>query len=289
MAGHSTRGPLGRFMHSFGRLPVPFGRYDAASPDATAVATGDTPGVLGRGDWAAPDHPAHAAGHPLPPQRGVITFGEVMELFFAHRPLPPPTASRRKTFPLPKGVPTGPIDDPSWIKIACEEELKDTAELRGLDQNNRLVLQYMASVPGLAAIPYMVFDQSLKKKVPSGKMMGDVDETPWCGCFVNWCLKKAGMRHGGAQAKSWAEYGDELPLDQPKVGAVCVIYHQPSKSTQNMTASGYHVAFYVGGPADSPVLLGGNQSDCVCRKQFKAPKFSVQAYRWPVPPKPKKK
>ena len=276
-------------MHSFGRLPPPFGRNDAASPDATAVGTGDTPGVLGRGDWAAPDHPAYAAAHPLPPVHGAVTLGTLMDLFFGHRPVPRPPVTNRKKFALPKGVPTGPIDDPPWIKIACEEELKDTAELRGLDQNNPLILQYLASVRGLASIPYMVHDKALKKRVPSGKMMGDVDETPWCGCFVNWCLSKAGMRHGGALAKGWMEYGDEVPLDKPRVGAVTVIYHQPSKSTQNMTATGYHVAFYVGGPADSPVLLGGNQSDCVCRKQFPAPKYTVQAYRWPVAPKAAKK
>ncbi|HEY2899719.1 MAG TPA: TIGR02594 family protein, partial [Polyangia bacterium] len=281
MAGYSTLGPLGRFMHSFGELRVPLGRNDVAAPDASAGA-GETPGALGRGDWASPDHPTYGAGHPKLTAHGPLTIGTSLELLIGPRSLPRSPATNRKKFTLPKGVTSGPIDDPPWIKIACEEELKDTAELRGLDQNNPQVLKYLASVPGLAAIPYMVFDKTLKKKVPSGKMMGDVDETPWCGCFVNWCLRRANMRTGGALAKGWMTYGDELPLDQPKVGAVTVIYHQPSKSTQNMTATGYHVAFYVGGPADSPVLLGGNQSDCVCRKQFPAPKFTVQSYRWPV-------
>jgi uncharacterized protein (TIGR02594 family) len=269
-------------------MPAPFGRNDSGSPDATAVCTGDTPGVLGRSDWAAPDHPAFGVGQGLPPLPGEVSVGEQVDAIFGRPHLPPPPAPRKK-FKLPKGVSEGPIAEPAWIKIACEEEAKDTQELSGLEQNNPRVLGYMASVPGLATIPYMVYDKTLKKKVPSGKMMGDVDETPWCGCFVNWCLNKAGMKHGGAQAKAWSTYGEALPDDQPKVGAVAVIYHPPSKATASMTASGYHVAFYIGGPADSPVLLGGNQSNCVCRKQFPAPKFTVLAYRWPVVKGAKKK
>jgi len=47
-----------------------------------------------------------------------------------------------------------------------------------------------------------------------------------------------------------------------------------------MTTSGYHVGFYVGGPAQFPVLLGGNQSNKVCRRQFIG--WNVLAYRWPI-------
>jgi hypothetical protein len=35
-----------------------------------------------------------------------------------------------------------------------------------------------------------------------------------------------------------------------------------------MTASGYHVAFYLRGPAHAPTLFGGNQGDKVCAKTF---------------------
>src|SRR5579872_658321 len=91
MAGHSTRGVLGRLLHSAGRLPGPFGRLDAASPDATAVGTGDTPGTLGRSDWASPDHPAFHTGVRTPPGHGLFNFDlhNFSELIFG-RHAPPP-------------------------------------------------------------------------------------------------------------------------------------------------------------------------------------------------------
>jgi hypothetical protein len=64
------------------------------------------------------------------------------------------------------------------------------------------------------------------------------------------------------------------------VGAVAVVQRRPQKKDRSMTTSGYHVGFYVGGPAQFPVLLGGNQSNKVCRRQFIG--WNVLAYRWPI-------
>ena len=113
-------------------------------------------------------------------------------------------------------------------------------------------------------------------------MMSEVDETAWCACFVNWCLMKAKMdAPGHSLAGDWRTYGTRLEHKDVKLGAVAVIYHKPTAAMANMTHSGRHVGFYIGGPANSPVILGGNQSDMVCRKQFTG--YQV-TYRWPVAP-----
>ncbi|HET6146634.1 MAG TPA: hypothetical protein VFH68_03825 [Polyangia bacterium] len=196
-----------------------------------------------------------------------------------HRHAPPPPKPSRK-FKLPPGVPRGPIKEPDWIRIACAEESATVIEMRGIDDNNPRILEYLATVPHLAHAKYMVMDKKLKKKVWTGKMMSEVDETAWCSCFVTWSLKAANMDPPAySLAKAWKEYGTELAPEEVKVGAVAVIYKEPTKKTANMTHSGFHVGFYIGGPAESPVLLGGNQSDSVCRKQFHG--YEVW-YRWPV-------
>jgi uncharacterized protein (TIGR02594 family) len=205
--------------------------------------------------------------------------------------LQPPVASQfppwwrpriRPKFPLPLGVPTGFIDTPRWLKFACQEEAADIHEYRGLDDNNPRILEYISTVPMLARINYKYFDKKTKKRIDTGRRMSTVDETAWCACFVNWCLMKAEMSAPGhSMAKDWLNYGTRLGDNEPKVGAVAVIYRKPDAATANMTGSGFHVGFYIGGPADGPVLLGGNQSDMVRRKQFKGYKVT---YQWPASP-----
>ena len=187
----------------------------------------------------------------------------------------------RRKFPLPPGVPTGFIDDPPWIKIACQEEATGVHEFRGLDDNNPRILEYIATVPRLARINYKYRDKKDGKIIDTGRKMNTVDETAWCACFVNWCLSKAGIYAAGySMVEDWKNYGTQIEATDVKLGAVTVIYHKPTGETASMTQSGWHVGFYIGGPADSPVLLGGNQSDMVCRKQLKG---QVIYFRWPTP------
>lgn len=80
-----------------------------------------------------------------------------------------------------------------------------------------------------------------------------------------------------AAAKSWSQYG--TPIFQPRVGAITVLRKEASSADASMTSSGWHVAFYIGGPAQAPTLLGGNQKNMVCRKLFKD--YPVIYYRWP--------
>jgi uncharacterized protein (TIGR02594 family) len=195
----------------------------------------------------------------------------------------------RRRFPLPAGVPTGFIETPEWIKVACQEEANDIHEFRGLDDNNPRILEYIATVPRLAHINYRYGDKKHPKKtIDSGRKMSEVDETAWCACFVNWCLTKAKMNAPGfARAERWAKYGTRVDPKDVKLGAIAVIYHKPIAAMANMTQSGWHVGFYIGGPVDQPVLLGGNQSDMVCRKQIKG--AETIDYRWPVETSPAKK
>jgi uncharacterized protein (TIGR02594 family) len=164
--------------------------------------------------------------------------------------------------------PTQPLPSPGWLKIADDEARKGTAELPGLAKNSPRILDYIASYPGLAQIPYRVHAAA------SGHMMGDVDETPWCACFVNWCLLKAGKsRHGTPAAASFRNYGHSVGAVP---GAVTVIYRKLNVDS----ATGWHVGFRIGGPYEAPVLLGGNQDNRVCRKQY----FDLEDVvdRWPI-------
>jgi uncharacterized protein (TIGR02594 family) len=284
MASSRLRGPLGGKEGPSPRTPGPLGHHDAGHPDAHPLVIGDTPGPLGWNDWADPDDIAMQCLAPImsylrPPVKPIVSQ------------FPPWWKPHvRKKFPLPAGVPTGPIDDPIWIKMACEEEAVDIHEFPGLEDSNPRILEYIATVPELAKIKYRYsvkyIDKKTKKvltrKIDSGKMMSEVDETSWCACFVNWCLIKANMdAFGHALAGDWRTYGSQLDPKDVKLGAVAVIERTPRSDPPK-----FHVGFYIGGPADNPVLLGGNQRDMVCRRQYHPPRVW---YRWPVAPAPCKK
>lgn len=159
--------------------------------------------------------------------------------------------------------------DPPWLKRACLEKRKGVKEEKGLNNNNKDILKYLSSVPMLGRITYKGReDNSL------GLKMDEVDETAWCACFVQWCLKEAGKPSGrGARAESWKHYGNQCA---PREGAITVIFRPPFSDS----SSGWHVGFYVGGPPDAPVLLGGNQGNAVGFSQY----YDLTAvyYRWPL-------
>jgi uncharacterized protein (TIGR02594 family) len=173
------------------------------------------------------------------------------------------------TFVLLKNIlgltPAGAFDSPAWLKVAADEE--GTRESAGLTRNNPRILEYLASVAALAGIKYQQHGTATRY------MMSDVDETAWCACFVNWCLKQAGKpAHGSASARAWLRYGHTTG---PKTGAICIIYRKPFSDS----ASGWHVGFWIGGPPQAPILLGGNQNNKVCRKQFVG--IEQVYFRWP--------
>jgi uncharacterized protein (TIGR02594 family) len=216
--------------------------------------------------------------------------------------------------PPPTPPPTGnPSTDAPWVEIARGElKLKGNlpnVEKQGPDQNNPRILEYIATYPYLKTetatdgkVPKLGLDgkpvldakgkPEMIAKVVTNKdgkvmMMGEVDETPWCACFVNWCLKRAGKNTKGtdARAKSWATYGTELT--EPRFGAVAVV-RRAGKQSDATTHTGNHVAFYISGSAKlgqpgDIVLLGGNQVNGTRVSETPSKNYwIVKAYRWPV-------
>lgn len=105
---------------------------------------------------------------------------------------------------------------------------------------------------------------------------------PWCGAFVAHCLKESknteiakSIVKGSAAAASWKQWGGtdiNQASDNIPVGAVVVLRPvEPKDSTG-------HVGFYLEKDATHVTLLGGNQSDSVCKKKFRLGK--IVRIRW---------
>jgi uncharacterized protein (TIGR02594 family) len=171
----------------------------------------------------------------------------------------------------PLGAPVSGVEAP-WLRIARGEI--GQREIRGAQHNPR-ILQYIETFPNLADI----------RNKRDTAYLSEEDETAWCACFVNWCLIQAGKAPGpSARAREWLQYG--RALNTPQVGAVCIVYHRPNRSTSGVTASGYHVAFWTGGSGNSITLCGGNQAVADRTTEEVNEKtthgyWTVMGYRWP--------
>jgi uncharacterized protein (TIGR02594 family) len=134
---------------------------------------------------------------------------------------------------------------PPWYLIALEEQTRCVAE-RAEGEHPR-ILEYLATCADLE----------------EGE--AERDSTPWCSAFVNWCLARAGIEGtDSGWARSWAEWGE--PADPPRPGAIAV-WARGRTSAGAPVVTG-HVAFLVEDRGDRLLVLGGNQSDCVCTKEY---------------------
>ena len=148
--------------------------------------------------------------------------------------------------------------EPLWLAIAHGEE--GQTERAGAEQNPR-ILDYIATFPYLRRVSGW-----------TASTMAEQDETPWCACFVNWCLLRAGQLGGtGATAESWKTYG--RALSSPVPGCLAILYSTPRRNE-----SGFHVGFFAGRANGKVKLFGGNQSNKVCEKSFAYERIT---YRWP--------
>ena len=137
---------------------------------------------------------------------------------------------------------------PSWLPIARKEI--GTEEISGPDDNPRIT-EYHHSC-----------DDTVSD-----------DEVAWCSSFVNWCIGEAGYRGTRSRAaRSWMKWGTALPLREPAMGCVVVLWRDNPSSWKG------HVGFYVGEDETHIEMLGGNQSNEVCTKRF--PKDRVLGFRW---------
>lgn len=162
---------------------------------------------------------------------------------------------------------------PPWYEIALRELAAGVAESGGGDHPR--ILEYLETCDDLEEGEW------------------ERDSTPWCSAFVNWCLAQAGIEGtDSGWARSWKEWGE--PIDPPPLGAIAV-WARGRTSPDEAVVTG-HVAFFVEDRGESLLVLGGNQSDCVCLKVY--PKlgyltdtvdsgapvrelYELIGYRWP--------
>lgn len=148
---------------------------------------------------------------------------------------------------------------PIWMKIAARED--GVEEIPG-PQHELRVLEYLAVCTKT--------DPDLRTR----------DETAWCSAFACWVMEQAGFESPRtAWARTWfdAKWGQEEPMDEPRVGAVAVLSRD----------QGGHVGFLMEDRGDEILMRGGNQSNKVKAQLY--PKNGVKwgqtykllGYRWP--------
>ena len=108
-----------------------------------------------------------------------------------------------------------------------------------------------------------------------GKTLGDPAKLPWCGDFVETCIRIAlpsepfpgDLGENPYWARNWSQFGRAT---QPTYGAVLVFGRD----------GGGHVGFCVGEEGGSYAVLGGNQSNAVTIANIA--KSRLIAARWPA-------
>lgn len=147
------------------------------------------------------------------------------------------------------------MDEPKWLQIARGEV--GVHEVRGGE--NPRILEYDTATA----------------------LCAKEDEVPWCAAFCCWCIEQAGLHSPrSARAADFLTWGMLIP--QPVLGCVTVIKAKATGGdAATGSASGYHVAFWLGEDDDQATLLGGNQSDQVKVSRFPKAAYRVEGYRLP--------
>ncbi|WP_167737456.1 TIGR02594 family protein [Sphingomonas parva] len=133
-----------------------------------------------------------------------------------------------------------------WLAIALAEEQAQVRE--GHAPGTERILAYLATCGDLE----------------DGE--GERDDTPWCSAFLNWCVMQAGFAGtDSGWATSWARWGREDP--QPGPGTI-VVWRRSRDLGNGLEPVGGHVAFLLERRGDMVHVLGGNQRDAVCRRDY---------------------
>jgi uncharacterized protein (TIGR02594 family) len=116
-----------------------------------------------------------------------------------------------------------------------------------------------------------------------GRSLGDPSKTPWCGDFVETCIRiglpdeplLGALGINPYWARNWLLFGQVV---QPVTGAVLIFER----------GSGGHVGFAIGQDITHFYVLGGNQSDAVTIARIA--KTRLLGARWPAtfPPRPQR-
>ena len=100
------------------------------------------------------------------------------------------------------------------------------------------------------------------------------DETAWCSAFVNWVMREVGLEGTRrANARSWRDWGNSVPLASPHYGAITVLWRESRTSWKG------HVGFLAGVEQGNLILLGGNQGNAVSLRAY--PRSRLLDFRWP--------
>jgi uncharacterized protein (TIGR02594 family) len=92
------------------------------------------------------------------------------------------------------------------------------------------------------------------------------DDTPWCSAFINWCVIQAGLPGtNSGWATSWAQWGEEDP--NPGFGSI-VVWRRSRDLGNGLEPVGGHVALLLEDRGEMLHVLGGNQRDAVCRRDY---------------------
>lgn len=114
---------------------------------------------------------------------------------------------------------------------------------------------------------------ALRRWFGKGLAWLDPREVPWCGAFVETCLRQHGigdLPENPLGARNWQGFGLGVP---PSFGAVLVFWRGSRRGWKG------HVGFYVGEDATHYHVLGGNQSNAVTITRIA--KTRLLAARWP--------
>ena len=116
-----------------------------------------------------------------------------------------------------------------------------------------------------------------------GRSLGDPSKNPWCGDFVETCIRiglpdeplLGALGTNPYWARNWLMFGREV---KPITGAVLIFSRGP----------GGHVGFALGQDDTHFYVLGGNQSDAVTIARVA--KSRLLGARWPAtfPPRPQR-
>ncbi|PZQ18963.1 MAG: TIGR02594 family protein [Ancylobacter novellus] len=108
-----------------------------------------------------------------------------------------------------------------------------------------------------------------------GRTLGDPELLPWCGDFVETCIRLAlpnePVPTNPYLARNWLQFGVSCP--EPVVGAVAVFWRGSKTGTSG------HVGFVVGQDATYLSILGGNQSNTISVSRIA--KSRLLGLRWP--------
>ena len=87
------------------------------------------------------------------------------------------------------------------------------------------------------------------------------DEVAWCGAFMSWCCKGAGLEYSRKlNARSWMDIGEHV--QNPLPGDIVIFWRSSPQSWKG------HVGFYINQIGHYINLLGGNQKNMVCIQPY---------------------